>query len=89
MAAVHPQGMSNLASFLFTAQDRDGSGRPVPLFGVAERGQALLADKGCAACHVVVDNRAAGPSYPGSPGGRRRTSSPQDPSQTRLATPAG
>lgn len=45
-----------------TGDDRQGKPAP-PLFGVAERGKGLFADKGCAKCHVVVDNRAAGPSF--------------------------
>jgi mono/diheme cytochrome c family protein len=42
----------------------DGQGRPAPaLFGLAERGKGLFADKGCGACHVVADHRSAGPSF--------------------------
>jgi cytochrome c551/c552 len=42
----------------------DRQGKPAPtLFGVAERGKGLFADKGCATCHVVVDSRSAGPSF--------------------------
>jgi mono/diheme cytochrome c family protein len=45
-----------------TGGDRPGTPAAAP-FGVAERGKGLFADKGCATCHVVVDNRSAGPSF--------------------------
>jgi mono/diheme cytochrome c family protein len=41
-----PQETSNLISFVFTAQDRDGSGRAV-------EGASLFASRGCAQCHVA------------------------------------
>ena len=55
--------LSDIVAYIQT-RGGDGQGKSAPpLFGVAERGKALFADKGCASCHVVVDNRSAGPSF--------------------------
>ena len=55
--------LSDIVAYIQT-RGGDGQGKSAPpLFGVAERGKALFADKGCASCHVVVDNRSASPSF--------------------------